>query len=82
MQNTHASTAPWPEGVTHRYLTVAGSSLGRDDLTVDIFGGGEDTGYRCTGCPYDSGPYWREDIAHQHAQGHAATCRGLRRPTQ
>lgn len=26
----------WPENVIARYLTVAGSSLGRDDLAVDI----------------------------------------------
>ncbi|MFJ8855118.1 hypothetical protein [Streptomyces sp. NPDC102437] len=73
MQNTHA-TEPWPEGVIARYLTLAGA-------TVDVTGGGDSTGYRCTGCPYGSGQ-WREDIAHGHAQGHAETCRGLPRPTQ
>ncbi|NUS76694.1 MAG: hypothetical protein HOV70_10905 [Streptomyces sp.] len=26
----------WPENVLARYLTVAGSSLGRDDLVVDL----------------------------------------------
>ncbi|MFJ6238867.1 hypothetical protein ACIQH0_32850 [Streptomyces griseus] len=26
----------WPENVIARYLTVAGSSLGRDDIAVDI----------------------------------------------
>ncbi|WP_098007872.1 hypothetical protein [Streptomyces sp. sk226] len=26
----------WPENVIARYLTVAGSSLGRDDLAVDL----------------------------------------------
>ncbi|WP_327268795.1 hypothetical protein OG233_14055 [Streptomyces sp. NBC_01218] len=29
-------TTVWPEGVIARYLTVAGSSLGREDIAVDI----------------------------------------------
>ncbi|MFE2930635.1 hypothetical protein [Streptomyces sp. NPDC059278] len=74
MQNTHAFTEPWPKGVVARYLTLAGA-------TVDVTGGGEDTGYQCSGCPYSSGPYWRDDIAHGHAQGHAEKCRGLPRPS-
>ncbi|MFF7308142.1 hypothetical protein [Streptomyces sp. NPDC008137] len=37
----HSSTqttesAAWPEGVIARYLTVAGSSLAREDLAVDV----------------------------------------------
>ncbi|MEU4256288.1 hypothetical protein AB0B42_00590 [Streptomyces fradiae] len=36
MQNTTAFTTAWPKGVIARYLTVAGSALGRDDLTVDV----------------------------------------------
>ncbi|MCA1224300.1 hypothetical protein [Streptomyces sp. 8L] len=65
---------PWPDGVTARYLTTAGA-------TVDITGGGDSTGYHCTACPYSSGPYWTERIAHEHAQKHADTCRALPRPT-
>ncbi|WP_228994397.1 hypothetical protein [Streptomyces sp. DH8] len=48
----------WPENVIARYLTVTGSSLGRDDITVDLF---EESGYyvptpptqtraHCNGC--------------------------------
>ncbi|MFI0005751.1 hypothetical protein ACH4NR_36945 [Streptomyces globisporus] len=33
MTRTHT---PWPTGVIARYLTVAGSSLSRDDIAVDI----------------------------------------------
>jgi hypothetical protein len=29
-------TPPWPHGVTARYLTVAGSSLAREELAVDV----------------------------------------------
>ncbi|MFB6813093.1 hypothetical protein ACFCV8_00900 [Streptomyces sp. NPDC056347] len=70
---THVFTEPWPKGVTHRYVNQVGA-------TIDITGGGDNTGYRCTGCPYRSGPYWVERVAHEHAQGHAEKCRGLPRP--
>lgn len=33
---TVVSTVAWPEGVVARYLTVAGSALGREDLAVDV----------------------------------------------
>ncbi|MEV6102639.1 hypothetical protein [Nocardia sp. NPDC051981] len=33
---TAQTTAAWPTNVFARYLTVAGSSLGRDDLAVDL----------------------------------------------
>jgi len=33
---TQTTTTAWPAGVIARYLTVAGSSLSRDDITVDI----------------------------------------------
>lgn len=32
----NTQTNAWPENVIARYLTVAGSSLGRDDIAVDI----------------------------------------------
>ncbi|MFI6854513.1 hypothetical protein [Streptomyces sp. NPDC050416] len=37
-QTTQSSAfaEPWPEGVIARYLTVAGASLAREDLAVDI----------------------------------------------
>ncbi|MEU9764006.1 hypothetical protein AB0D98_30740 [Streptomyces sp. NPDC047987] len=78
MQNTRIPvfTEPWPEGVTHRY----GADFG---ATVDITGGGDRTGYRCTGCPFgSSGEHWHERVAHERAQAHAETCRALPRPTQ
>lgn len=72
--SSSAFGAPWPAGVVARYLTVAGA-------TVDVTGGGDRTGYRCTGCPYgSSGPYWHESEAHRHAQSHAEKCRALPRP--
>jgi hypothetical protein len=70
--NLPAFTEPWPAGVTHRYVTVAGA-------TVDIKGRGPDTSYRCTGCPAAS--YGRSEfLAHEAAQKHAETCRALPRP--
>ncbi|MFF8716182.1 hypothetical protein ACF07T_32825 [Streptomyces sp. NPDC015184] len=74
MQNTRPFTEPWPKGITHRYLTQAGA-------TVDIAGSGNSTSYRCNGCPFGS-TGWAERVAHEHAQGHAETCRALPRPTQ
>ncbi|WP_328903264.1 hypothetical protein OHR86_28085 [Streptomyces sp. NBC_00441] len=68
------TTTAWPEGVTARYLTVGGA-------TVDITGGGDSTGYRCTGCPYRSGPYWTEQLAHEQAQSHAEKCRAMPKPS-
>ncbi|MFD4855129.1 hypothetical protein [Streptomyces atratus] len=73
MQNTHVFNEPWPKGVTHRYVNQVGA-------TVDITGGGDNTSYRCTGCPYRSSG-WAERVAHEHAQGHAEHCRALQRPS-
>jgi len=34
--STITAETAWPEGVIARYLTVAGSALGREDLAVDV----------------------------------------------
>ncbi len=70
---TSPFTPAWPEGVTARYLTLAGA-------TVDVRGSGDRTSYRCTGCPLESGPFWHHTVAHESAQAHAETCRALPRP--
>ncbi|CQR59275.1 hypothetical protein [Streptomyces leeuwenhoekii] len=69
-------TTAWPEGVIIRYLTVAGSALGRDDLTVDIR---HDTLYlsdtrpnvtvaRCAGCDNYRTEEWKQH-AHRVSNG-------------
>ncbi|MEU3528854.1 hypothetical protein AB0E62_34235 [Streptomyces sp. NPDC038707] len=72
--SARSESAAWPEGVIARYVTVGGA-------TVDVRGGGDSTGYECTGCPYESSPFWHHSIAHEHAQKHAEKCRALPRPT-
>ncbi|MEU7278883.1 hypothetical protein AB0A69_08930 [Streptomyces sp. NPDC045431] len=53
---TARSTA-WPEGVIARYITIAGSSLAREDLAVDVeilttvdYGDPYSTRSTCRGC--------------------------------
>jgi hypothetical protein len=73
MTSSSATDQPttWPEGVIARYLTVAGSALGREDLSVDVR---HDTFYlsdiepnvtvaRCGGCDAYRTEEWK---AHAH----------------
>ncbi|WP_030764807.1 hypothetical protein [Streptomyces sp. NRRL F-2664] len=83
MPETHLTAfAPaWPEGVTHRYLTVGGS-------TVDVLGG-HPSHWACRACPGTSkgkytGPFgdpFSAATIHEQAQAHAETCRAMPRPT-
>ncbi|MGA4960256.1 hypothetical protein [Streptomyces lavendulocolor] len=58
MTATRTQTA-WPPNIIARYLTVAGSSLGREDLAVEVSTRYSDftppepiaTSASCTGCP-------------------------------
>jgi TPP-dependent indolepyruvate ferredoxin oxidoreductase alpha subunit len=73
-----AQAEAWPEGVTARYLTVAGA-------TVDVTDQGTNTTWRydttCTGCPHED-TFRIEDSAHRSAQTHAERCRALPKPAQ
>lgn len=86
MQNTHASTKPWPTDVIARYLTDAGKALTDLTVTVDL---GEDpeTGYItgiCRGCEttFEDSNYISRDLTtgRHWAQEHAEKCRGLPHP--
>jgi hypothetical protein len=65
---TQQTPAAWPENVIARYLTLAGSSLGRDDLTVDITeidrdergGGVYQTVASCSGCLKEERLQWED----------------------
>lgn len=69
--------APWPDGVSARYLTVAGAY-------VDITGDDHDTDGICRGCettPVQSGYISSHiDVVRAWAQEHAERCRALPRP--
>ncbi|MFE9398639.1 hypothetical protein [Streptomyces flavidovirens] len=67
----------WPEGLTARYLTVGGS-------TVGVWDADEWSPVRalCSGCiasNRDGGP--GSSDPHRWAQSHAETCRAMPRPT-
>jgi hypothetical protein len=71
-QQPSPTTAPWPDGVIARYLTVAGA-------TVDVRGGGDHASMTCLGC--DEGyASFGEHRTRELAQGHAEKCRALPRP--
>jgi hypothetical protein len=72
MQNT----APWPDGVTARYLTIGGATvdLKDDESTTGYVDGGE-----CTGCGHHIG-WGRATFAREEAQRHAEKCRAMPRP--
>jgi hypothetical protein len=72
MTATRTQTA-WPQNVIARYLTVAGSSLGREDLAVEVvtrynaFTPPEPiaTSVSCTGCPASEEiSHWLESYSH------------------
>lgn len=70
-----AFAQPWPTGTVARYLNLAGATV---DITTSHATG--KTHALCGGCP------WIEDgstpgYIHDQAQGHAASCRALPRPT-
>ena len=78
MTTTQTAPSPfaeaWPDGVTHRYLNLAGA-------TVDISSSAK-TGYllaSCNGCPYKDS-YSSSPHLHAEAQKHASACRALPRP--
>jgi hypothetical protein len=73
------SPSPWPEGVTHRYLTKAAEITGNHELGVNI---SEDKGTatsRCTGCGRRESENFAREI-HYRAQQHAEKCRAVPRP--
>ncbi|MFF3891365.1 hypothetical protein [Streptomyces sp. NPDC001914] len=65
-------TEPWPDGVTARYLTVAGA-------TVDVRGSGDNVSMTCLGCDLGYSAFG-EARTRELAQGHAEKCRALPRP--
>lgn len=67
------ATQPWPDGVSARYVNLAGATTDIREST-----GGYTTA-ACQGCLYT----WTGDViaAHNRAQTHAETCRALPRPT-
>lgn len=69
--------APWPDGVTARYLTKAAEITGNLELTVNVHHDGAK--YVCTGCG-DSSSLLGGHRIHGLAQGHAEKCRALPRP--
>lgn len=68
-----AFTAPWPEGVIARYLTVSGAH-------IDITKPWNDYRAVCDGCAKGYSCSF-ENPARDWAQAHAETCRALPRPT-
>ncbi|MFF9285422.1 hypothetical protein [Streptomyces griseosporeus] len=70
------TATPWPEDVTHRYLTKAAEITGDHALYVEVRGSGERTTAVCTGCGRDEFPDFVHRI-HQRAQAHAERCRAL-----
>lgn len=68
-----AEAEPWPEGVSARYMNLAGATTDIREST-----GGYTTA-ACQGCLYA----WTGDViaAHGRAQTHAEKCRALPRPT-
>lgn len=74
-QAQHSPAAqPWPEGVTHRYMNLAGATV---DISRDADGY---TSARCTGCPI--GYTGDELTAHDRAQQHAEKCRAVPHPQE
>ncbi|WP_327066868.1 hypothetical protein [Kitasatospora sp. NBC_01302] len=74
------SGTPWPEGVTGRYLTVAGAALADPSIAVDVISlktGGYDA--QCNGCTRIWGGAYTLHV-HQWAQEHAEKCRAIPRP--
>lgn len=72
-------TQPFPEGVSHRYLTKAAEITSNHNLGVEV---SEDQGTatsRCTGCGHRESEYFAREI-HRRAQQHAETCRAVPRP--
>lgn len=68
------SPAPWPDGVTARYLTAL-------DATVDLMnlGAGRAAAHCTASCDWTTGAT-SSTAARASAQDHAATCRALPRP--
>ncbi|WP_329338525.1 hypothetical protein OG252_23860 [Streptomyces sp. NBC_01352] len=71
----------WPEGVSARFLTLAGELLGDADVTVDVSVDDIQANARCTACGSSSAAYGYRDTVREWAQEHAARCRALPRPT-
>ncbi|MEW2114560.1 hypothetical protein AB0945_05100 [Streptomyces sp. NPDC005474] len=71
----------WPEGVTARFLTLAGELLGDADVTVDVSIDGMWADARCTACGSSQAKPGYTDTIREWAQEHAARCRALPRPT-
>ncbi|MFF9271123.1 hypothetical protein EF919_18240 [Streptomyces sp. WAC02707] len=65
--------APWPDGVTARYLTVGGA-------TVDLTDDDGTTRLLCAGCGHGKNAAYYPPAAHRKAQAHAERCRALPRP--
>jgi hypothetical protein len=65
-------TAPWPDGLVARYLTVAGA-------TVDVRGSEHSASMTCLGCDESHASYVLRRTR-ELAQGHAERCRALPRP--
>ncbi|MFD3741060.1 hypothetical protein [Streptomyces sp. NPDC058629] len=66
----------WPTNVIARYLTVAGSSLGRDDIAVDIThrdetqdGKKKATCATCTGCRSTTVQTWADSFPNHRRPG-------------
>ncbi|GFH36613.1 hypothetical protein [Streptomyces pacificus] len=80
MTQTDRQTA-WPEGVTARYLTIAGATV---DITGDDYGTHRPNA-RCGGCPQTFATHSHcitsLAMAHRWAQEHSEKCRALPRPT-
>lgn len=74
-----AAAQPWPEGVTHRYLTKAAEITGDHTIAVNVSVTGVDASSRCTGCGHTERTYYA-DVIKYRAQQHAEQCRAVPRP--
>ncbi|MFD9444966.1 hypothetical protein [Streptomyces sp. NPDC060001] len=72
MSEQTTASAPWPDGVIARYLTVV-------DATVDVRGGGDYASMTCLGCGLHYSAF-NETRTRELAQGHAEKCRAMPRP--